>query len=200
MLSPNLPTTMLPVTVPRWFRTAAPRLPAGAVLATYPFPSADSQASIPWQAISGMPYQMAGGGGPAGTAARAGADTPGFDVLRAASIPGLASPDLDRSNLTAVRKALRDWQVNMVVVPDDQGLAAFQVGRGTSYGVVFFTAVLGSPPVRRDGAWLWSDVRRAPPPVPVGNATLTTCLAAPSTGTGSIDPWATCVLSGATAH
>jgi hypothetical protein len=197
VLSPNVPTAMRPVTVPRWFTTAAPQLPTTAVLATYPFPSADSQASIPWQAISGLPYRMAGGGGPAGTAARAGADTPGFNVLRAASIPDLASPDLDGPTLTAVRSALRDWQVTMVVVPDDNGLPAFQTGRGTAYGVAFFTAVLGSAPLLQDGAWVWTDVRRAPPPIPVGSATLTSCLAAADTaGAAPVDPSAACILSG----
>ena len=195
VLSPNLPTTMRPVTVPRWFTTAGTQLPATAVLATYPFPTADSQASIPWQAISGLPYRMAGGGGPGGTSARAGADTPGFNVLSAASIPTLASPDLDRSNLTAVRSALRDWQVTMVVVPDDNGLPVFQTGRGTSYGVAFFTAVLGVAPLYQGGAWVWTDVRRiSAAPLPTSSAVLSSCLAAPRGDNLGGDPWAACVL------
>jgi Family of unknown function (DUF6541) len=196
VLSPNLPTTMRPVTVPRWFTAAAPQLPSGAVLATYPFPTADSQASIPWQAISGMPYQMAGGGGPAGTVARAGAEKPGFDVLHAASVPDLPDPDLDRSNLNAVRTALRAWQVTTVVVPQGAGLPSFQIGRGTPYGVAFFTAVLGSSPVLQDAAWVWTDVRQAPPPVPVAPGTLSSCLASDRAGGGRLDPWAPCVLNG----
>ena len=72
-LAPNLPLTVQPVTVPRWFLTAADQLPPGQVLLTYPFATADSQASIPWQAIGGMRYQMAGVAGRR-TVARAGAD------------------------------------------------------------------------------------------------------------------------------
>ena len=127
------------------------------MLLTYPFATADSQASIPWQAIGGMRYQMAGGGGPAGTVARAGADRVGFSVLRAASVPLLPAPTLSASNLEAVREAMRNWGVTMVVVPDDAGLPAYQTARGTGFGVAFFTAVLGSAPVYQDRAWVWSD-------------------------------------------
>jgi hypothetical protein len=198
VLGPNLPTTMRPVTVPRWFLTAAPRLPAGGVLATYPFPSADSQASIPWQAISGMPYAMAGGGGPAGTVLRAGAEQAGFAVLRAASVPTLSAPTLDHSNLVAVRNALHNWGVTMVVVPEDAGLPVFLTGRGTPYGVAFFAAVLGSAPIWQDGAWVWTDLTRTvAPPVPIGSVPLGTCLAAPAEGKVGADPWAACVLRNA---
>ncbi len=44
----------------------------------------------------------------------------------------------------------------MVVVPDDTGLPAFQTGRGTGYGVAFFTAVFGTAPMSQDGAWVWA--------------------------------------------
>jgi hypothetical protein len=65
--------------------------------------------------------------------------------------------------------------------------------------VAFFTAVLGSAPVHQDGAWVWTDVRRAPPPIPVGRATLTSCLAAAGTADAApMDPSAACVLSGTT--
>ena len=126
VLGPNLPLTVQPVTVPRWFQTTADRLPPGQVLLTYPFATADSQASIPWQAIGGMRYRMAGGGGPSGTVARAGADAVGFAVLRAASVPLLAAPALSAATLEAVREAMTHWGVTMVVVPADAGLAPFQ--------------------------------------------------------------------------
>ncbi len=139
VLAPNIPLVVQPVVVPRWFEQTSVHLPPGQVLATYPFATADSQASIPWQAIEGMPYKMAGGGGPAGTVARAGDQKAGFAVLRAASVPLLAAPTLSSSNLVAVRKALAAWGVTTVVVPDDAGLPAYQTARGTAYGVAFFT-------------------------------------------------------------
>ncbi len=195
VLAPNLPVAMRPVTVPRWFSTAARRLPARTVLATYPFATADSQSAIPWQAISGLPYQMAGGGGPAGTVPRAGADKVGFEVLNQASVTTLAPPTLDHANLSAVRQALRDWQVTTVVVPGDTGLLTFQTGRGTAYGVAFFTAVLGSLPVPQDGSWVWPDVGRNTGAVaPVSPVALSACLSPSRTVVPGADPWAACVL------
>ncbi|HLH28995.1 MAG TPA: hypothetical protein VKW77_08755, partial [Acidimicrobiales bacterium] len=195
-LAPNLPVTMQPVRVPRWFTTAAPRLPSGVVLATYPFATASWQASIPWQAVAGMPFEMAGGGGPPGTPERAGPDEKGFGVLLLASAPDVPPPDLDLANLSAVRRALRDWQVTMVVVPDGDGLPQFATGRGTAYGITFFTAVLGTPPRRQPGAWVWSAVdRSSAPPVPLPPSRQAACTGAPSPATPGADPWSTCVIA-----
>ena len=154
-LGPNLPLHTQPVTVPRWFLTAGEHLTPHQVVLTYPFTSADSQSSLPWQAIGGMHFTMAGGGGPSGTAARAGAARAGFLVLDEASVPLGPPPVLSGIHLDAVRNALRRWGVTMVVVPVDTGLTAFQQGRGTRYGVQLFTAVLGRAPVSQDGAWVW---------------------------------------------
>lgn len=201
VLAPNLPVVMRPVTVPRWFSTASRHLPAGTVLVTYPFATADSQSSIPWQAISGLPYQMAGGGGPAGTIARAGSDKAAFAILRQASVVGLAPPSLDHANLSSVRNAFHDWRVTLVVVPGDTGLPSFQTGRGTAYGVAFFTAVIGSAPVWQDGAWVWTEVGRVTTsPAPVSPAALTACLARSQRAVPNADPWAPCVLRNTTEH
>lgn len=155
-LAPNLPLTVQPVIVPRWFVDVAPQLPPGRVVLAYPFATADSQSSIPWPAIDRMSFAMPGGGGPTGTLARAGADAAGFSILRAASVPSLAPPVESAANLESVRRALDDWGVTTVVVPDDSGLATYQTGRGTTYAVAFFTAVLGSAPSRQSDAWVWS--------------------------------------------
>jgi len=192
-LAPNLPLAVQPVTVPRWFVTAADHLPSGRVLLTYPFATADSQSSIPWQAIGGMRYQMAGGGGPAGTVARSGADRVGFSVLRDASVPLLPAPDPSASNLEAVREAMRNWGVTTVVVPDDAGLPAYQTARGTGFGVAFFTAVLGSEPAYQDHAWVWSDARHSPPPVDITPSNFSACTDPPVGASG--EGAARCVLT-----
>jgi hypothetical protein len=193
-LSPNLPVAVQPVTVPRWFQTTADRLSPGQVLLTYPFATADSQASIPWQAIGGMHYKMAGGGGPSGTVTRAGADAVGFGVLRAASVPLLAPPTLSAVTLEAVRRAMANWGVTMVVVPADPGLPPFQVARGTGYGVAFFTAVLGSAPVYQNRAWVWSDVARRPASRALPALTFDACASERVRSSEADDPWARCIM------
>jgi hypothetical protein len=196
-LAPNLPLTVRPVSVPAWFAHTGAHLVAGRVMATYPFATADSQASVPWQAIEGMPYKMAGGGGPTGTVERAGAYKLGFSVLRSASVPIVPPPDLSAANLAAVRRALRAWGVTLVVVPDDHGLPAYQTARGTSYGVAFFTAVLGSVPTRQLGAWVWSDPDRAPPPVATTSRAVVTCGQTGSSGAADGSQVAQCILTAA---
>ncbi len=194
-LSPNLPLVVQPVSVPHWFLTAAEHLPSGQVVLTYPFATADSQASIPWQAIGGMHYAMAGGGGPAGTVARAGRNEVGFSVLRQASVPLLTTPSLSPANLEAVRDAMRHWGVTTVVVPVDTGLPPYQTARGTGYGVAFFTTVLGSEPTDQDQAWVWSKVGHDPAPVTITPSAFAACVeqgtAGGSSGSGAV---ARCVL------
>lgn len=195
VLTPNIPLVVQPVVVPRWFEQSAVHLPPGQVLATYPFATADSQASIPWQAIEGMPFKMAGGGGPTGTVARAGDQRAGFAVLREASVPLLAAPALSAANLAAVREALATWGVTKVVVPDDAGLPVYLTGRGTAYGVAFYTAVLGSAPLHRDGAWVWSDRMGGPPPVAISQPAMEHCLSDSSAHRTGASGVARCVLS-----
>ena len=64
----------------------------------------------------------------------------------------------------------------------------------------FFTAVLGRTPRIQAGAWVWTDVRRAPSPDPVSGATLASCLAASGAVSTLTAPWARCVLSAAAVH
>jgi hypothetical protein len=194
VLAPNLPLTVQPVTVPHWFESAARHLPPGEVLLTYPFASADSQTAIPWQAIGGMHFQMVGGGGPAGTVARAGRNKTAFNVLSTASVALGPAPSPTLANLEAVRVAMRNWGVSMVVVPDDTGLATFQKGRGTDFGVAFFTAVLGGAPLRQDDAWVWPQAERRPPPVSIRETSFDACLSSRSGPSPNDDPWARCVL------
>jgi hypothetical protein len=194
-LSPNLPAVMHKVTVPTWFTRTAPHLRPGTVLAAYPFPTAASQSAIPWQAIAGMPFQMAGGGGPPGTLERAGRDRPGFEVLLDASATGYPQPAFDSANLGAVRRAMRDWGVTTAVVPDGSGLAPQQVGRGATFGLVFYTSVFGRAPTRQDDAWVWTGLAHdASPPVSLSSDRVDDCLARSTTRHGA-DPWAACVLA-----
>jgi hypothetical protein len=192
-LGPNLPLTVQAVRVPHWFTSAGARLTPADVVLTYPFATADSQTSIPWQAISGLHFTMAGGGGPTGTAARAGANRTGFTVLDAASVPFGPAPSLSPTALGAVRKAMSAWGVTMVVVPDDAGLSPFQIGRGTAFAIAFFTAVLGKAPSRQDDAWVWGDVTQAPPPLALTQAAFNTCVKAVASSATDGDPWARCI-------
>lgn len=151
----NLPVTVRPTAPPRWFATAAARLPRGDVVLPYPASFGGVQSSMAWLALGGMHFSMPGGGGPGIVPSRAGAERPGYELLAQASYPLDAPPPITASTLAAMRAALAGWHVDTVVVPDAAGLPSYDRGRPVPYAVGLFTALTGRPPVHQDGAWVW---------------------------------------------
>ncbi len=160
---PALPFTMEAVVLPKWYTTVAPKAPPGRVLLSYPVPFSGIQVALAWQAVNGLSYSQAGGAGPEGTSARAGAAAPGFDVLNILSLGfSMAEPTSTPAHLAAVRDALSRWKVTTVVIaPEPLGLAR-QQGHDPSYAAAYMTAVLGRLPVIQAGAWVWDGVDVGP--------------------------------------
>lgn len=167
VLSPNLPLTVRPVALPRWFADVGPSLPAGQVVLTYPVPFSGLQASQAWQAVNAMRWAQAGGGGPQGQPFRAGGARAGFTVLSALSLPLAPTPQPTADALKAVRAAMDDWQVTTVVVPVQEALPVAERGRPTTVAVAFLTAALGEAPHYNHQAYVWDSVTSAPPPLVV---------------------------------
>lgn len=179
VLAPTLPFVVQSTSVPRWFTTTSATSTTDQVVATYPFTTADSQAGMPWQAISGLHFSLAGGGGPTGTALHAGRERPGFQVLHDASILLAAPPALDQTHLEQVLHAFRAWGVTEIVVPDGTGLPAYQLGRGTAYGVGFMTVLTGQRPTFEHDAWVW-PMSTVHEPAPVFPAWFAACTSLPT--------------------
>ena len=113
-----------------------------------------------WQAVLGMPFSLAGGGGPQGVERRAGTAAPGFAVLADLSLGGLEPPPVGTpTQLAAVRHAMTVWEVNTVVVATDPALSTRQLGRDPVYAAAFMTAALGRAPTLEAGAWVWNNVQ-----------------------------------------
>jgi hypothetical protein len=83
--------------------------------------------------------------------------------------------------VAAVRRALVDWGVTLIVLPDQDTLAPYDRGRSTAYGVGLFTAVVGRPPARRHDAWVWT-APTAGRPAPVSAAAFERCVGAEGAG------------------
>jgi hypothetical protein len=179
-LGPQLPLTVRPVVLPRWYTDRGPELPPGSVVLAYPVPFSGFQSSEAWQAVTAMPWEQAGGGGPQGQPSRAGAARPGFEVLVGASLPLGPAPEPTPANVTAVRQALALWQVSTMVVPDRPGLPVYEQGRSIPYALGFLTAVLGAAPTHAHSAWVWNSVRTAPAPVPVVGGAFARCTSGPA--------------------
>jgi hypothetical protein len=175
--APRLPFTMRAVVLPRWYTRMAPALPSGQVLLSYPAPFSGIQDAMAWQAVDRMHYSQAGGGGPQGTAARAGTAAPGFRVLAALDFGvGVPLPTGTPGELAAVRHALRVWRVTTVVVSTNPAAPSRERGHDPTYWASFMTAVLGRLPVTQAGAWVWYGVaRQLGSPLPVGPRTLQQC-------------------------
>jgi hypothetical protein len=174
-LAPKLPFTARPVTLPQWYTSEAPILPPGQVLLAYPAPFSGIQAAMAWQAVAGMGFAQAGGGGPQGVANRAGPEKAGFEVLTSLGFGLTTPPSGTPAQLAAVRQALRGWGVTMVVIPQQPGVPAMLRGRDPVYAAAFMTAALGVEPTFQAGAWVWSDVDLAHGPLVVPSGTLGNC-------------------------
>jgi hypothetical protein len=198
----RLPFVMEQVVLPRWYAQVAPRLPPGRVLLSYPAPFSGVQSALTWQAVLGMPYSQAGGGGPQGVASRAGTAAAGFELLSALSLaepqpPPAGSP----TQLAAVRHALSVWEVNTVVVAPDPAIPPQQLGRDPVYAAAFMTAALGRPPALQAGAWVWNHVQLGlTHPLVLKAGTLAACSGAAERTSGGVSvatmQVANCVIAG----
>jgi hypothetical protein len=173
----RLPFAMARVLLPRWYTQVAPTLPPGRVLLSYPAPFTGIQSAMAWQAVDRMHYSQAGGGGPQGTEARAGAAAGGFRVLTKLTLNyGQPSPTGTPSQYAAVRRALRVWQVDSVVVSTDPAAPFLQQGQDPVYAAAFMTAALGRLPRLEAGAWVWDNVQAdTTAPLRTGPDTLNAC-------------------------
>ena len=150
----QVPLVTSRVTVPRWYRAAATTVPPGSVVLAYPFPFPADGASSPmvWQAVDAMRFRLAGGyvkaPGPGG---RPLGDDPTATIegVLARLTAGAAGPlpRGTRAEVASLRSAIRRWRVRDVVVTPR--------GRDPSIAVAMFTAALGAPPRRADGALVW---------------------------------------------
>ncbi len=162
-LAPTVPLATQPVVLPTWFRTVAPHLGGHQVLLVFPVANQVLEAAMTWQAVDGMSYTMALGGGPGGVQARAGRERRGDTVIGNASFsfnPQVLHP----GDVAAARSALDGWGVTMVVIPDQPGLAPYDQVAWVPFAVGLITAATDRPPVRQAGAWVWAGVGSAGSP------------------------------------
>jgi dolichyl-phosphate beta-glucosyltransferase len=188
--SSELPFTMRPVILPRWYANVAPNLPSGRVLLSYPAPFSGIQSAMSWQAVNRMHYSQAGGGGPQGQDFHAGSAASGFRILSRLGFGiGVAPPAGTPAEYAAVRHAIAVWGVNTVVIATNLSAPQLQQGHDPTYAATFMTAALGRLPVFEQGAWVWYDVdvgaHRA---LDVPPGTIVACVSKAESPTGNIAP------------
>ncbi len=145
------PLRVVGVHNPAYLRPGAPALAADTVVLTVPFAVSGSTQPMLWQAVDGMRFRLAGaalktpdasggpiGSGPPGSARR---------ILTNLTIPAGPLPTGTTGQLIAVRRAVRAWQVDQVVITGPS--------RDPVYASGFLTAALGVAPAYVHGAWVW---------------------------------------------
>ena len=158
----DAPLRVVRVHTPAYLGAGPPTVPADAVVLTIPFAVSGSAQPMLWQAVDGMRFRLAGaalktpnarggpvGSGPPGSARR---------ILTNLTIIGGALPTGTPAQLSAVRRALRSWQVDQVVITG--------ASRDPVYASGFFTEALGAAPAYTHGAWVWKlqpGTQAAPP-------------------------------------
>ncbi len=196
-LAPTVPLAAQPVVLPTWFRTVAPYLHGHQVLLVFPVPNQVIESSMTWQAVDGMAYRMVLGGGPGGILARAGREQAGEAVIGTASF-SFTPQVLHPGDVAAARRALDDWGVTTVVVPDQPGLAPYDRVAWVPFTVGIMTAALDRPPERRAGAWVWTGVGSAGSPADPTSQEFDRCTALGRPGDPpAIAAVAACVTHGA---
>ena len=189
------PLRVVGVHNPAYLRPGAPTPPADAVLLTVPFAVSGSAQPMLWQAVDDMRFRLAGaalktpdarggpvGSGPPGSARR---------ILTNLTILDGTLPTGTTGQLTAVRHAMRAWQVDQVVIT---GASADPV-----YASGFFTAALGVAPTYVRGAWVWKLQPGGPAGPPATGVSLSRCRALAGAPGARHQPLAMahCVLSAA---
>jgi hypothetical protein len=197
-VAPDLPITAEAVSLPTWFRTVAPRLPANQVVLVFPAPFGTIESAMTWQAVNRMHYSVVGGGGPGDLLVRAGTERKGQAAVAAASYSFAGPPSVGASTGAAVHDALVGWGVDTVVIPDEPGLAPYEQPQSVTLAAALTTAATGRSPVRQSGAWVWTDVQhRAQIGYPTAAEFAACTKGQPARGIAAVDRATSCVLTAA---
>jgi hypothetical protein len=152
----------------------APLLPNQTALLTVPFAFSGSDKPMLWQAVDDMHFRLAGAGlkTPDASGGPVGDGTPGSArrILADLTVSGSTEPTGTVAQLSAVRAAVRTWQVNRIVIDGPS--------RDPVYASGFLTAALGAAPSYEQGAWVWIVPSGGPSAPPATGVSLTRCRAA----------------------
>ncbi len=196
-LAKTIPITIEPVAIPPWFRTVAPHLSASQVVLIFPSTFGSSDTASTWQAETGLNYSMVNLSGPGALAPRLGHDAVAATVIGNASEPIPTKSAVSTQTIIALRNALRDWKVTMVVIPDQpSSLPVYYKVPSETYAAALMTAATGQAPTYQAHAWVWSDIRRRVPTTPPTGDRFSTCTdGRPTRGTTVVNDEASCLLA-----
>ncbi|MBO0838970.1 MAG: hypothetical protein J2P28_26145, partial [Actinobacteria bacterium] len=150
---PTPPMLSTPVSAPSFFSAngAVSRIPKGSVALIVPFSNQFSSTAMYWQAVGDFRFRMPEGEayvpGPSGPSLSPPSSAVQKDLgeLEGGSYPD--HPPADERDQAL--NDLRQWNVDTIVVGPTPGQSKI---------VAYFTRVIGTPPERTGGVWVWWHV------------------------------------------
>ena len=173
--------------------SVAPHLADNQHLLVFPAPF-DIESAWTWQAVGRMKYTVIGTGGPFGVGLK-GPDTLATATIASATRINYLLPPLTPVAIADLRSALVAWKVTTAVVVDQPDLPVYDHTTWVTLTTTLMAAVTGRPPVRQDGAWVWTGVDHASStPIPT-EAQYYSCLKGlPLRGVVAVDKATSCIL------
>jgi hypothetical protein len=132
-----------------------------------------------------MHFALVGTGGPSGAASRAGAELGGLSVIAGLSNDYPVAPVLTPGSIDKVTRALADWGVTMVVLPDQGHLPVYERVPSVVSTAALITAATGTMPFRQSDAWVWSGLAHPDRPIRVSSSQIVRCTGGSTPSTSS---------------
>jgi hypothetical protein len=133
-----------------------------------------------WQAVDALHFALATGTGPQSVPGRAGPERAGLSVITDDALLLHPPAPATAKNVEAVRRALAGWGVTVVVIPDPAVLVPhYDRSNGTANALGLFTVAIGRRPSFVDDAWVWNQVQRPGPRIPVPVPAVVRCATEP---------------------
>ena len=215
-LAKSIPMTVEAVVIPTWFREVAPRLPGHPVVLALPAPFTTTtpgatwqtedgqrylladgwkQAALTWHALSGQNYSIVGTGGlGVGVKHNAGEDQ-GQNIITKVTFAYGSTPNVTSSDIVAVHRALAEWGVTMVVLPDQLDLPSYDQVASVTAMAALISAATGARPMHVANAWVWRRVNHDNPQAYPDAAQYERCTSGlPTRGVAAVHRTTACVL------
>jgi len=216
-LAKSIPMTVEPVVLPTWFRTVAPRLPGHPVVLALPAPFTTTtpgvtweakgghrylqgisikQAVLTWHALTGQDYSTVGTGGLGVGAKHDAGEDQGQNVITKVTFAYGSSPNVTSSDIVAVHRALSEWGVTMVVLPDQPELPSYDQVASVTAMAALISAATGARPKHMADAWVWRQVNHDNPQAYPDAARYARCMSGlPIRGVIAVHQATACVLN-----
>ena len=121
------------------------------------------QAALTWHALSGQDYSMVGTGGLGVGAKHDAGEDQGQNTITKVTFAYGSTPSVTSSDIVSVHRALSEWGVTTVVLPDQPELPSYDQVASVTAMAALISAATGARPTHVADAWVWRGVNHDNP-------------------------------------